>query len=367
MYYLPAFRSIANEIQSIECVELIEFQTSPGVDNANASLPILPTSIADFLRESNGLQLHWEAGSKEGYIHLSSLEEVVKKESELPDWICIVVLPDGNEIGIVHKENDLSPTLYLKVENHLQKINALHGIESLFAFLISCKGYLGQQNQIFYDSNLGYEDTQASLWKQTPPSFSFSMLSNSLRFPQCDLLGHSMNHLNQVIMHQRALQSKEVNQTSVVKALDEHAKFIHSGGAGGRWICLHLKGISTGIYEGPEAKIGRQAQFEYARFNKSVSFRGALLAFSNFCGTLASDLDFSGAELSFCLFTDGQFQQSNFENAQLRKADFSRANLQKASFKNADLTGADFENAVLIDADFSGAVLEGARFPGAVF
>lgn len=185
------------------------------------------------------------------------------------------------------------------------------------------------------------------------------------QFPFSNQAGADMSGINTFLVQQIAAQAPALDPAILDKKLTAHHLFLSTGGAGGYWKTLLLKGMVFGIYNGPESKSGEQASFEHQHLSENISFIKIELPFSNFCAVYAPQIDFTKANLSHCLLTDAFLRGANFSNARLCKSDFSRANLSKASFVNTDCTGVDFENCNLQGADFTNACLRGARFPGA--
>jgi hypothetical protein len=146
--------------------------------------------------------------------------------------------------------------------------------------------------------------------------------------------------------------------------VEAHARFLESGGTGGRWELLSVSGLPMCIYTGAEGRRGEQAVLRLKNI-AGIDARGAWLAWADLSGAYAKGADFSGANLSGSVLIDSWFEAASFEGARMHHVDLSGTRLQGANFRNADLKGADFECADCTGADFRGANLEGARFPGA--
>lgn len=149
-----------------------------------------------------------------------------------------------------------------------------------------------------------------------------------------------------------------------------HRDFLATGGGGGHWYTIITTadletGIVIGVYSGPKATSGEQADFGHQRLD-GLDLRGLVLPYADLTACSARGQDLARADLSGCLATDSDFSGASFREARLVAADFSRAELAGCDFRGADLTNADFENADLTGADLRGAKLEGARFPGAL-
>lgn len=189
--------------------------------------------------------------------------------------------------------------------------------------------------------------------------------TNSFLFPLSDQLGSDMSAINSTLIQQLAQNDPPLPKEELEQIIKEHLVFLMSGGAGGHWKTILIKGLVLGIYRGPEGKEGKQASFEKRHLDAAIELSSLELPFANFCGVFAPQVSFFNADLSHCLLTDATLENANFQKSNLHNSDFSRANLAGASFVNSDCSGADFENCNLTGADFRGARLNGARFPGA--
>jgi len=184
-------------------------------------------------------------------------------------------------------------------------------------------------------------------------------------FPMSDQKGRDRQAINLPLTRQMALKKEPFSSKRLTQTISQHHEFLANGGAGGKWKTILLKGLVFGIYDGAEAKKGKQASFEHIHILPDCIFNRIALPFSNWCGVLADNLNASGIELSYSLLTDASLVAANFSQARLCNADFSRADLRGADFREADCAGVDFENCDLRGADFRGARLPNARFPGA--
>lgn len=146
----------------------------------------------------------------------------------------------------------------------------------------------------------------------------------------------------------------------------EHQNFLSSGGIGGEWQLIAIRGRALGIYKGNYSKGGEQAILDLRLLEENIPLKQLYLPYSSWCGAYAKGQNFSYANLTGSLLTDANLEGVVFEGALLEQVDFSRSNLKGANFVNANLSGADFENCNLTEADFRGAVLEGCQFRGAV-
>ncbi len=183
-------------------------------------------------------------------------------------------------------------------------------------------------------------------------------------FPLSDQNGTDRSAVNLTLTRQFAKKKQPLTADKLSNIISRHYKFLVSGGAGGKWKTILLKGLVFGIYDGGEGSKGKQANFEHAHILSDCFFNDLALPFSNWCGAFADQLNAAGIELSHSLLTDASLVGVNFSSARLCNADFSRADLREANFRNADCAGVDFENCDLRGADFRGARLPNARFPG---
>ena len=184
-------------------------------------------------------------------------------------------------------------------------------------------------------------------------------------FPMSNESGGDTTHINTALLQQLSKGKQSLSPEKLQEITKDHLVFLMSGGAGGKWKTILIKGLILGIYTGPESKDGRQASFEKTRLDADLEFSFLELPFSNFCGAYAPQVSFKNADLSHCLFTDAMLCQVDFTKTNLCNSDFSRADLSGGSFIEADCSGADFENCNLVGANFTNARLSGARFPGA--
>jgi hypothetical protein len=147
--------------------------------------------------------------------------------------------------------------------------------------------------------------------------------------------------------------------------LDQHARFLESGGTGGRWELLSVSGLPLCIYQGAEGRRGEQAVLRLENI-AGLDASSAWLSWADLSGAYARGINLCGANLIGSVMIDSWFEAADFTSAKMRDVDLSGARLAGASFRDADLRGADFEAADCSGADFRGADLDGARFPGAV-
>jgi Pentapeptide repeats (8 copies) len=156
----------------------------------------------------------------------------------------------------------------------------------------------------------------------------------------------------------------------LAKVVEQHAQFVESGGAGGRWetFCTpgdHETGLVIGVYvkRAPGGERGAQADLSHKRL-AGRSLRGLQLPYANLSGVICTGQDLSGANLEGSLLVDSDWSGSILRGAMLAHADLSRADLRDCDLRDANLTGADLENADLTGSDLRGSLREGARIPG---
>jgi len=183
------------------------------------------------------------------------------------------------------------------------------------------------------------------------------------RFPGAN--GTSTRNMDLDLVEKLARAGAAMKEAAWKEELDAHAKFLASGGAGGKWTLLSVSGLPMCIYQGATATAGKQLVLRLKSI-KGRSAKGKNLAYADLSGAYCKDADFSGADLSHSVLTDSIFAGATFQGAKLHDADLSGARLQNANFQGADLTGADFEATDLTGADFRQAILTGAKFPGAI-
>jgi len=125
-------------------------------------------------------------------------------------------------------------------------------------------------------------------------------IQNNLKdhFPLSNQKGRDRTTINLSLIRQQALKKQPLPSNHISKLISEHHKFLRSGGAGGKWKTILLKGLVFGIYDGVEARAGNQANFEYAHILSDCIFDNLALPFSNWCGAFAENFNASGIELS---------------------------------------------------------------------
>lgn len=170
--------------------------------------------------------------------------------------------------------------------------------------------------------------------------------------------------MDPTLIRSMAAGATPFTKDEVKEMLEEHDKFIHSGGSGGRFERLQLSGIPMNIYMGGKGTEGKQFEVRMKHFSAEVSLENVQLTYSDFAGVIAEEVNFQGAKLDYSLLTDAFLAGANFDNSSVVGVDFTGADLTGASFVNADLRNADFEITNCTGVDFTGANLEGALFKG---
>mgnify|MGYP006289638025 CR=1 FL=1 len=102
--------------------------------------------------------------------------------------------------------------------------------------------------------------------------------------------------------------------------VDEHAKFLESGGTGGEWQLLSVSGLPMCIYTGAEGRRGEQAVLRLKNI-AGVDGSGRWLCWADLSGAYARGADFSGANLSGSVLIDSWFEEASFEGAQMQHFD----------------------------------------------
>ena len=156
----------------------------------------------------------------------------------------------------------------------------------------------------------------------------------------------------------------KISTTELEEIIEKHHQFLMSGGVGGTWQVLEIRGVVTAFYENEiEPTEGEQAIFERKNLN-NISFEKIELPFSNCCSAFAEGVIFSTSNFEKSIFTDAFLQGADFYNSIFTSVDFSRSDLRNANFENADLRNCDFENCDLRGVNFENAKMDGASFVG---
>jgi len=134
--------------------------------------------------------------------------------------------------------------------------------------------------------------------------------------------------------------------------LEEHHKFINSGGAGGSWQTFVTeggmkKGLILGIYLGAKGSEGEQLKLSHKNLEK-LQLKNISLTYADLVGVLCRNQNFKNTDLTGSLSTDSDYSGSNFE----------KANLSNADLEDVDLTGSDLRGAILDRTMFKNTVLK---------
>lgn len=425
--YLPRFEQMLRNLRQQAQLQLLHFSHYRGLSLAEIeslearylSAP-LPPAARRFYQETNGLQLQWifeknpafdpnrhryhdapldwdyarlDYRPEDGLILIWPLEKVLQTDWSAELYFESMQKRQVSFVGKTYNAYDfhrqIKPFDLFSKDFHLafwlgdtelplllgssEQGSYLNSRRTSFAsyleFLLATYGICAWRQRIYSvyrDQQQPLIETPAAYWRATTRGPQLAQMALSARFPLADQPGAAMNKIDREGMRKRALQSKPLSIAELQHCQAQHEAFLNSGGAGGRWQTVLLRGQVVGIYLEKESKKGRQATLEQRFFPEELDFVGLRLPYANLSGIYALRQDFSEANFSHSLITDGSLEQCIFAEAQLEKADFSRCKLRGASFMNANLRGADFENADLRDTDFRGADLAGARFPGAL-
>jgi hypothetical protein len=233
-------------------------------------------------------------------------------------------------------------------------------------FLITSKVLCSRRKEFFSQSN-GYQgELLSGISFDQADKWSLDMLVLVQDFPLADQLGSSTEHIETQKMQAKAYQNEPLHSFEIEQIIIEHQDFLNSGGIGGAWQIIAIKGQVLGVYKSKKYGKGNQAILDMQRINDELYFSELYLPYSSWCGVYAKAQNFSKADLTGSIMIDANLEQANFREANLENVDFSRSNLKGVNFLNANLSGADFENSNLTGADLRGANLKGTQFRGAV-
>lgn len=394
MNWLSRFQNMADEIRQHSQVELLSFHSFPPVKEEQFEFlekkynTTFPKSVRAFYQETNGLQLSWilknnEHFSKEKY---SPSNEIIpwdffEKNIKFEDGV-IMLLPLELALGkntfdaFSHFYNMIFTLekfhLTLSEDEHFSDEFLTTDFDSYLEFLLAGKGLVSRRS--FF-----YTRTDDFLLKKIPAHISTlnSFWTNKKilnldqaalkdKFPQCDQVRFLQNKINHAGLRQMAENGEQVSPSELEEIIEKHHQFLMSGGVGGSWKVLEIRGIVTAFYQNKiETTEGEQAIFERKNLT-NLSFEKIELPFSNCCSAYAEGVNFSNSIFEKSIFTDAFLQNSNFYNSTLTCVDFSRSDLRNANFENSDLRNADFENCDLRGANFKNAKMEGASFVGSI-
>ncbi len=390
MNWLSRFSTMADELRQHSQVELLSFHSFPSVEEKQFEFLekkyniILPKSIRAFYRETNGLQLSWilknnEHFSKEKYSPSSEFSswDFFEKNLKFEDG-AIMLLP--LEMALEKNVFDAFSHFYtmifslqnfhltLSEDDHFSEDFLTTDFESYLAFLLAGKGLVSRRS-FFYKRTVDFLLKKISTHISTPISFWINRKTLNLdqaalkdKFPNCDQVRFFENKINRVGLRQMAENGEQISKTNLEEIIEKHHQFLMSGGVGGTWQVLEIRGIVTAFYEIEiEPTEGEQAIFERKNLI-DISFEKIELPFSNYCSAFAEGVNFSNSNFEKSIFSDAFLQGAGFCNSIFTNVDFSRSDLRSANFENADLRNVDFENCDLRGANFINAKLKGANF-----
>jgi len=233
-------------------------------------------------------------------------------------------------------------------------------------FLIQSKVLCSRRKEFFGQAN-GYQEAKLlEIPSNIGDKWTLDMLVFVQDFPLADQFGSPTKHIETQKMQEKAYLKEPLNSSEIEQTIIEHQDFLNSGGVGGEWQIIAIKGQALGVYKGKKYGKGNQAIFDMQKISHDLYFPELHLPYSSWCGVYAKTQDFSKADFTGSIMTDANLENVDFRGANLENVDFSRSNLKGATFLNANLLGADFENCDLTGADFRGANLSGSQFRGAV-
>ena len=394
MNWLSRFSDMVDELRQHSQVELLSFHSFPPVDEEQIEFlekkynTRLPRSVRAFYLETNGLQLSWilkknEHFSKEEYQPLPNILpwDFFEKTLKFEDGV-IMLLP--LEIALEKNVFDAFSQFYevifslenfhltLSEDDHFSDEFLTTNFESYLEFLIAGKGLVSRRS-FFYKRTNDLLLKKISTHISTPHPFwtnqkilNLNQATLKDKFPLCDQVRFIENKINHFGLRQMAENGEKNSPSELEEIMGKHHQFLMSGGIGGNWTVLEIRGIVTAFYENEIETIeGEQAIFERKNLT-NLSFEKIELPFSNFCSTFAERVNFSNSIFEKSIFTDAFLQGANFNNTILTSVDFSRSDLRNVNFQNADLRNADFENCDLQGANFQNSKLEGASFVGSI-
>ena len=394
MNWLSRFSDMANELRQHSQVELLSFQFFPAVEEEQFEFlekkynTTLPKNVKAFYRETNGFQLSWILKNNEGFSRgkHSPINELLpwgffEKNLTFEDG-AIMLLP----LEMVFEKNVFDAfshfyNMIFSLENfHLTLSEDEHfsddflttDFESYLEFLLAGKGLVSRRS-FFYKltedfllkKNSTHISTPISFWKNEK-TLNLDQAALKDKFPHCDQVRFFENKINRVGLQQMAKNGEEISTTNLEEIIEKHHQFLLSGGVGGTWQVLEIRGIVTAFYESEiEPTEGEQAIFERKNLT-NISFEKIELPFSNFCSAFVEGVNFSNSNFEKSIFTDAFLHGADFCNSIFTNVDFSRSDLKNTNFENADLRNVDFENCDLRGANFENAKLDGASFVGSL-
>ncbi len=425
--YLKRFEKMVAELQSHPKIQVSNYHCfAPASDEQIERVETilgyeLHSSIKNFYRQSNGLQLVWIFTSNEQFdenLHMPNgnpLDFSRQYQDYFPEDGAVMIQPieeaflsdwkeriffdfmnneeiekfGDKEYGCLDFHQRIRPfdafSMYYDMAFFLDGTgnppvimgndhqacytdSLITDFESYMEFVLANKAAISRRNG-FYNQYAGHKKeaiiTPHSYFSKEKILDIDTFLLKDI-FPLSDKAGSSTTGLKTSMMQQMAESSQPINKAQIKSIIEKHHQFLASGGAGGKWQTINISGLVHAVYIGSKNGGGEQAIFEMKHLPPRLDLVESDLPFANFCGCFAKRLDFSESDLSYSIITDAVLDETIFADANLSGVDFSRSSLRKVSFMNANLQGADFENCDLTGADFRGCNLEGSRFPGAI-
>lgn len=420
--YIEAFNSLARELAQHPAIELLSYHTfaplsKQRIEDLERQYNCqLDDSIRNFYQQTNGVQLRWMLKSNRHYcaqkyppFHSATapmpwdyaVEEYEKEDGcvmllPLEDILRNVLPPNLNQGNInlngknystidfharirvmdcfsyycsmaLFLQENKAPVVLFGDENSTCFVDSkLTDFATYLEFVLASKAVCARR-KLFFGQEQGYQKEYVStLPPDISQQWSLSRLILAQEFPLADQQGCSTMRIKTQKMQEKAYKDGLLKREEWEKMVLEHQNFLSSGGIGGEWQLIAIRGRALGIYKGSYSKGGEQAILDLRLLEENIPLKQLYLPYSSWCGAYAKGQNFSYANLTGSLLTDANLEGVVFEGALLEQVDFSRSNLKGANFVNANLSGADFENCNLTEADFRGAVLEGCQFRGAV-
>lgn len=420
--YIEAFNSLARELARHSKIELLGYHTFTPLSSREIELLEvryncqLDETIRSFYTQTNGLQMRWMLKRNPAYhpekyppfhhtvapVPWEYTEDDFEKEdgcvliAPLERVLRNVVSPDVQQKDIVidavtystinfhtrirpfdHFSHYCNMSLFLREGKEPLVLlgdesgtcfvdSKLTTFATYLDFIVASKALCARRKSFFGRAE-GYKHP---IMNRLPPKiqqqWSLDMLVLTQDFPLADQMSTLVSHIKTRKMQEKAYLKGNLTKEEFQATIAAHQDFLDSGGIGGLWQVIAIKGQALGIYKGKASKKGTQAILDMKRFHHELEIQELYLPYSSWCGVYAKGQDFSDVDLTGSLLTDSNLERAIFADANLENVDFSRSNLKGASFMNANLRGADFENCNLVGADFRGAILVGSQFKGAV-
>lgn len=391
MNWLSRFQNMVKALEEHPEVEVLDFHTFSPVELSKVEFleekygVKIPSSFFGFYKETNGLQLRWVFKNNENY----KTSSIQKNNRTFLDWdffqkifrwedggIMILPLEKTLEENIIDAFSQDYNSIFSKnnfwisvsEDESFSENFYTTDFESYLEFLIAGKGLISRRSFFYKKEKMETVSkiaTPKSFWNpQRKLQLEQALLKE--QFPYCDQVRFSQSQINRNTLKLIVENGEQVVQDDLKDIVEKHHQFLMTGGVGGEWKVLEIRGIVTAFYhQQKETEQGVQANFERKNLMKN-NFENIELPYSNCCAIFAEGVNFSKSNFEGSLFTDSFLRNSNFYNSNFTKSDFSRGDLRGANFQNANLTNVDFENCDLRGVNFEGAKLDGARFVGCV-